>query len=180
MKNITIAVLLFLFVVVVLYAVVNQHDITIETPIGTVTSTAQKVTPPVAKTENPSVVYSNESSINPVVAKQPTEALPTTYLLKELTSLKPQEKNYIDKVYLKVDDIILTKDKEIKIGKSISVNRSVKSGAIVSLWEMDGFRQDGDDDFLGMATVQGTGGVLRFENPAVGNHSYELRFEPVR
>lgn len=168
MKKISVAVVLFLLVVVVIYAVANKHDIRIETPIASITSTAQEVTS-----------HAVESAKAPVAEKS-SEAPPTTYLLKELTSFKPQEKYFDDEVYLKVDDTIFTKGKKIRIGESISVQKSVKAGAVVSLWEKDGILQDGDDDFLGMVTVQGQGGVLKFENPALGDHSYELSFEPMQ
>ena len=159
MKIISSVVILSLLVVVVIYAVVNKHDISIETPIASVTSTAQKAA---------------------VISNKPSDMLPATYMLKEITSYKPQEKNFVDKVYLKVGDTIFTDEEEIRIGESIRVNKPVKAGTLVSLWEMDGFLKDGDDDFLGMATVQGAGGVLKFENPAVGDHSYELSYELVR
>jgi len=130
----------------------------------------------------PSVKLSQQTNTKAVPGKELSEPLPTTFVLKELTSFRSQEKGGKDTVYLKWGNSFTTEPEEIRIGDSIRVNKTVEAGTSVSLWEMDGvFRlKDGDDDFLGEAKVQGNGGVLRFENPALSDHLYTLSFEPKR
>jgi hypothetical protein len=134
-----------------------------------------------AESARPSVEQSQQKNTKSVPGKKSTETLPTTFMLKELTSFQSQEKGGEDTVYLKWGSFT-TKPKTIKIGDSIQVEKTVEAGTSVSLWELDGwFRiKDGDDDFLGEAKVQGNSGVLRFENPALGKHIYTLSFEPKR
>ena len=133
----------------------------------------------VAENTKPTVEQSKPENIRSVPVKKPTKTLPKTYFLKELTSFQSQEKGGEDTVYLKWGSFT-TESKTIHVGDSILVGKTVEAGTSVSLWELDGWlrRKDGDDDFLGEAKVQGNGGVLRFENPAVGKHSYTLSFEP--
>ena len=106
-----------------------------------------------------------------------SKTLPTTYVLRKLTCIRPQEPKGEDRVYLKLDNST-TKVWELKAGMSAPVGLIAEAGTSVSLWEKDGIMKDGDDDFLGTANLQGQGGKIRFEIPATGNHLYTLTYEP--
>jgi len=169
MKTISIAVVLALLVGVVMYTVVNNRDISIETPFASVTSTAPKVVTQVEERAEPSGEASPEAK---------PEALPATFMLGKLTCFRPQEQKGEDRVYLKLGNSRPSQTWELKAGKSIRVNLIAEAGTSVSLWEMDGFKKDGDDDLLGTATLQGRGGTLRFEIPETGDHLYTLSYKP--
>lgn len=177
MKTISIAVVLFLLALVVIYAVVNKHDISIETPFASVTSTAPKVITQAAESAKHSVEQSSPASIKSVPKTGSSEALPATFLLTKLTSIRPQEPRGEDSIYLKFGDST-TEVVKLKAGESVLMNRVVEAGTTVSLWERDGLMKDGDDDFLGKATPQGPDGKLRFEQLETGDHLYTLSYEP--
>ena len=105
-----------------------------------------------------------------------SKTLPATYKLGKLTCIRPQEPKGEDRVYLKLGNST-TKVWELKAGMSVLVELIAEAGTSISLWEKDGIMKDGDDDFLGTASLQGQGGKLHFEIPATGNHLYTLSYE---
>jgi hypothetical protein len=110
--------------------------------------------------------------------KPEADALPAIFVLGELTCLRPQEPGGEDRVYIRLGDSMPSEVWKLRAGKSAQVGLTAEAGTRVGLWEMDGFRADGDDDFLGAGRLSGQGGTLRFEIPAVGDHLYTLTFEP--
>lgn len=174
MKKISTIIFLCLLALIVIYAVLSGRDISIETPIASVSSSApasasnvaasagaaQQPSTPGAKTAD--ILYNADG--------------PAILMLTRLTSIRPQEPGGEDSIYLKLGDYT-TDIWKMKAGESVQVNRVVEAGTTVSLWERDGFRKDGDDDFLGSATLQAPEGKVRFEQPATGDHLYTLSYE---
>jgi hypothetical protein len=107
-----------------------------------------------------------------------TEALPKTYVLTKLTSIRPQEAKGEDRVYLRLDDSKASRIWQLKAGESVQVNLVATAGTSVSLYEKDGIMIDGDDDFLGAGILTGHGGKLNFEVPEKSKHRYMLSYEP--
>jgi hypothetical protein len=108
-----------------------------------------------------------------------SKARPATFLLSRLTCIRPQEPGGQDRVYLRWGKPPRTHFEDtFRAGDRKKVNKIVEAGETVSLYEKDGVIKDGDDDFLGEATVQGHGGTLEFKNPRIGDHLYRLTYEP--
>lgn len=128
------------------------------------------------KSTRSSVEEPQQPVIKPAPAVKP-EALPVTFVLEKLTCIRPQEPGGEDRVYLKLGDLLYKEVWKLKAGESVSLNLIVEAGTDLSLWEKDGIRIDGDDDFLGKASLD-RGGKLRFELPETGNHLYTLNYRP--
>ena len=136
------------------------------------------VATPTQESANPS--SRPQAAPEPVAKVDPPEVLPATYVLRTLTSIRPQEPGGEDRVYLKLGDSRPTKTWTLRAGESVQVDLTVTAGTRVSLFEMDGMLADGDDDFLGSAELAGQGGKLELINPAIGGHLYTLSYEPER